>query len=267
MKLTLLGTGHGIPSAERRCSSAMLEVNGTIYIIDAGTSVFRELLKRDKDIQQVKAVFTTHSHGDHTAGLFEMVSLIDCFYKTFYKDVFMDLYLSDERMVKLMEDYIQITALKEPDLSRTRMNIVKDGLVYRDENISVTYISNKHLLRKTCEYPSYSILIEAEGKKILFSGDLSGNIKYDDFPKVALEENIDVMLLEMAHFEYEHVEPYLKRCKVKQLWVNHIYPLTKIETLQARQAEYPFPIYIASDGDEIELLGRNPKGGSVNKER
>lgn len=253
MKLTLLGTGHGIPSADRRCSSAMLEVNDTIYIIDAGTSVFRELLKRDKDIQQVKAVFTTHSHGDHTGGLFEMVSLVDCFYKTFYKDAFMDLYLTDERMIKLVEDYIQITALKAPDLSRTRMNIVKEGLVYRDENISVTYIPNKHLLRQTCEYPSYSILIEAEGKKILFSGDLSGNIKYDDFPKVALEETIDVMFLEMAHFGYEHVEPYLKSCKVKQLWMNHIYPLEKIETVREKSSEYSYPIYIAEDGDEIEL--------------
>ena len=36
MKITFLGTSHGVPAADRYCSCTMLEVNGAHYFIDAG---------------------------------------------------------------------------------------------------------------------------------------------------------------------------------------------------------------------------------------
>ena len=55
---------------------------------------------------------------------------------------------------------------------------------------------------------------EAEGKKVLFTGDLSDQLSYQDFPCIALEESTDVIISEFAHFRYIQMEPYLEKCKI-----------------------------------------------------
>lgn len=249
MKIIFWGSSHGVPTAERNCSCAMLEVNDSIYFIDAGAPIVEEILKRDKDINKVRAVFTTHCHGDHTSGLFNVASLVDWYFKS----ASIAFYLTDEEIKKLVEDYMRVTAYKQPTFDNVRLLIAKEGLVYQDENIRVYYVLTKHPIHKVGDSPSYAILVEVEEKKILFSGDLSGNIAEDDFPQIALKEPIDAMVLEFAHFNYEDVQSYLKKCMAKQLWFNHIYPLSKIDVINAVRAEYPYPIYIAEDGDVIEL--------------
>lgn len=44
MKLMFIGTSHGVPEADRRCSSCILEVSGSYYLIDMGTQVIAERL-------------------------------------------------------------------------------------------------------------------------------------------------------------------------------------------------------------------------------
>lgn len=39
MKITFLGTGHGVPSPDRHCSATLVEVGGKRYLIDAGAPV------------------------------------------------------------------------------------------------------------------------------------------------------------------------------------------------------------------------------------
>ena len=59
MKVTFLGSSHGVPSAERYCSCIMIEAGESIYFLDAGAPIMEELLKLNKDINNVKAVFIT----------------------------------------------------------------------------------------------------------------------------------------------------------------------------------------------------------------
>ena len=249
MKITFIGSSHGVPSDERYCSCIMLEINDAIYFIDAGAPLIDELLRRGKDINKVRAVFTTHSHGDHTSGLFNMASLIDWY----YKNASVEFYLTDAEIQSLLQEYMRVTAYKSPTYDRTKMVIVEEGKVYQDENIRVNYIRTKHPIHENSELPAYAILIEAEGKRVLFSGDLSAFLLENDFPQIALEEEIDVMVLEFSHFKYENVENYLRRCKVKQMWFNHVYPFTKFDMIKEVREEYTYPMYIAADGDEIEL--------------
>ena len=63
MKITFLGTSHGVVEKNRHRSSAMIEVGNAIYLIDAGAPVVDELINHDKKIQDVKAIFTTHRDG------------------------------------------------------------------------------------------------------------------------------------------------------------------------------------------------------------
>ena len=52
-------------------------------------------------------------------------------------------------------------------------NPVQDGLLYADENVRVSALHNTHLKEDGSNgWHAYSFLIEAQGKKIVFSGDV-----------------------------------------------------------------------------------------------
>lgn len=248
MKITFLGTGGGIPRKGKKMTCMMLEVNNAIYFIDAGAPVIEELAEKDVDINKVRAVFTTHCHGDHTSGLFNMTSIID----EYYKNATVEYYLTDERLKSMLEEYMVLVTYNRPTFERTKLLIAKEGQVYRDENISVHYIPTKHEISRGSISPSYAILVEAEGKKVLFSGDLSGHLKEKDFPQIALTECLDAMILEFAHFTYDDVKPYLEKCMTKQLWINH-YSYSKISNIYESRALHKYPICFAEDGDILEV--------------
>ena len=81
MKITFVGTSHGVPSAERNCTCIMLESNGSIYFIDAGAPIVEHMLKSGKEISKLRAVFTSHEHGDHTVGIIHIADLMTWYYK------------------------------------------------------------------------------------------------------------------------------------------------------------------------------------------
>jgi ribonuclease BN (tRNA processing enzyme) len=134
---------------------------------------------------------------------------------------------------------------------RIDMRVAKEGLIYEDENVKVTYFRTKHIEPR----PSYSILIEAEGKKVLFTGDMSQWLAKEDFPKYALENETDLVVCEMAHFTPEQIKPYVDRLKTKHLCFNHVYPFDKFDAINDmdKSGSYDFPITIAHDDDEIIL--------------
>ena len=65
-------------------------------------------------------------------------------------------------------------------------------------------------------------MFEAEGKKVLFSGDLSNNLKKDDYPTVLYNEHFDAVILELAHFEMSEVLPHLNKSDIGTIFFNHV---------------------------------------------
>lgn len=80
MRATLLGTGDAtsvpaplcdcefcVESDRRRHPSVLVESGGTRLLLDAGPDVQEQL--HETDTRDADAVFLTHAHGDHSAGL------------------------------------------------------------------------------------------------------------------------------------------------------------------------------------------------------
>ena len=83
MKFTFLGTGtsQGVPLIGCRCkvcnstderdkrlrTSAMVEVDGVCFVIDAGPDFRQQMLR--EGVSNVDAILLTHGHTDHIAGL------------------------------------------------------------------------------------------------------------------------------------------------------------------------------------------------------
>lgn len=249
MKITFLGCSHGIPEIDRFCSCTMIEVGESIYFIDAGAPMVDLIKRLGRKVENTRAVFTTHAHGDHIGGVSTFVDLLNWA----YKEASVDLYMTEEKPVTAIIDYVEAIQASPFDRERIRFNVIEDGFVYMDENIKVTAFPTGHLRYKNSTRPSFGYIVESEGKRAVFSGDLSIHLRHDDFPKAALEDGADLLICEMAHFTANEVSPYLEKCKAKQVWFNHIGYMSPIEEIVALNGKYSFPVKIAHDKDEIIL--------------
>ena len=222
MKLTFLGTSHGVPMVDRHCTSTLLEVGAAAYLFDAGAPVADLLIRCGVPFEKLQAVFTTHIHGDHTFGLPTLCSLASWF----YKDSSFDVYLTEKEGMEALRSY-------------------------NDGNLSVTAIPTRHMEGIGC--PSYAYLIQAEGKRLLFTGDLHF-ADAADFPAEAGQPT-DLILCEMAHFGSEVIFPKLAACPTKQVLFHHVYHGYEESMAAIRDANgrYPFPVRAVEDGEVVQL--------------
>lgn len=240
MKLTFIGTSHGVPEPERRCSCAMLEVSGRYYFVDMGTQAIEDLLHRGIAIDAVRGIFITHPHGDHVDGLVSFVDLANWYFKTATPEIF----LPDAAIVTGMKAWISgigSGAIREG----IHLNVYEAGVIYDDGFVKVTAIATEH-----CKN-AHSFLIEAEGKKLLFTGDLRHPTV--DFPKVAFEEELDLIVVESAHFTPAATEEVLANAKVKRVLHNHVSPHWNEELAHMAKNPHPYLYGKAFDGMEVEL--------------
>jgi len=245
MKLTFLGTSHGVPMTDRFCSSALIEVGEAAYLIDGGAPVADLLIRRGIPFSKIRAVFTTHIHSDHTIGLLSFMSLSNWY----YKDASYDLYMTEQAGIDAFRNVI-LTTDKVFNEDRIRMKLVTEGEFYKDEHITVRAFPTLHMNGK---FPTWSFVIDsADGKRVVFTGDMHVRDAVD-FPQIAKDEPSDAIVCEMAHFGHETVLPILEKCPTKKMLINHIFWKYEENLAAIAAAGNTMPIHAVADGEEIEL--------------
>ncbi len=207
MKLTFIGSSHSVPEPHRKCSCIMLETGGNVYFIDMGTSAIDALRTRNISVDAVKGVFITHMHGDHTNGLIQFVDLITWYFRT--PDPVICLPIPEAGQV--IRDWLAVTlnvAKKEIHYRETQ-----PGTVFDDGVLRVTAVATMHC------HKSFSYIVEAEGKTVLFTGDLKHPSV--DFPAPAMELPLDLIVCEAAHFEATSYLPVFEQCNIRNVCVTH----------------------------------------------
>ena len=97
-------------------------------------------------------------------------------------------------------------------------------------------------------------LLEAEGKRVLFSGDLSTKGPQVDFPVSVLNQPLDLAVCEAAHFEATEYLPFFEgNGNLKQLCINHYSPRYLASALVLKNKLADLPVLLAQDGMEITL--------------
>jgi ribonuclease Z len=74
MKLTILGCHSATPRENKHTTSQLLDVNGSMFLIDCGEGTQMQLRKSKAKFSQIKNVFISHLHGDHFYGLIGLIS-------------------------------------------------------------------------------------------------------------------------------------------------------------------------------------------------
>ncbi len=237
MKITVVGSSHGVPEANRQCACMMIEVGENVYFVDMGSSGMGALRKRGIPVENVRGIFITHMHGDHINGLVEFVDLITWYFRK-AKPV---ICLPKPEAAKIIEQWTGlIPSKRETDIEYRK---TEPGCVYDDGTLKVTAFATKH-----CPL-SHSYLVEAEGKRVLFTGDL--NRPGVDFPQV--EGKIDLLICESAHFPATEYLPVLENMDVAKVCVTHFSDTFLESVLQfiRAMAEKGVPARYASDDLEI----------------
>ncbi|MDD3154347.1 MAG: MBL fold metallo-hydrolase [Victivallaceae bacterium] len=245
MHITLLGTSHGDGTASRFQSSTLLESGGRYYLIDAGEPVDTLLVRQNVIAAQISAVFITHMHLDHTGGL---PNLIEHMFK--YRSRFPEIVpvccLPDADAIDALEAWNRANGIgKVP-----RLVPYDSDWHYEDGTLQVQAVRSGHLKN----HKSYSLIVQAEGRKLVFSGDLASTF---DFP-LNESQDADCVFCELVHFPFELALPTLKKLRTSRLVFVHMSdPCQTAEgashVLATCRKELPYPVEFAADGDRIAL--------------
>ena len=240
MKITIVGSGHGVPEAHKQCTSILFDIGGRLYFVDAGCDINMALANRRLESDNVKGIFITHPHTDHIDGLYPFLGLLSWFYKKSNPEV----YVPNEKCANLVHVYLDTFEAKlRPE---QKLGIVGEGIIYDDGVLKVTAFPTQHCPN------AHSFLLEAEGKRILCSGDIK---RPDiDFPPV---DDLDVAIVEGAHFNVTLYTDVIKNKNIRSVYLNHYGNYigqingANFQTLKADIA--PIPAYLTTDGFEITL--------------
>lgn len=255
MRIITIGTSHGDPTLTRNQTCNLLETKGRYYLIDAGEGVNNYLVRNGLRPSMLRGIFITHMHIDHTSAL---PGLILQAMKYRWKDEGIDLevQLPEASAITPLASWIKCNA-RSNNFNGVHFDCYRDNGVYDDGFIKVTSYPTNHLLPLEDGLTrSHSFLIEAEGKKVLFTGDVSCDDKYRDFPAKAAE-GCDLVFSEIVHYKPEYAVEVLSNVKFKELVFVHVG--NKWQTPEGEAAllkifeKMPFKVTMSRDGMVFDL--------------
>ena len=178
-KLVLLGTGSPFADPNKSGPSLAIIVNNTSYIVDCGPGVVRRAAQAKElgfpslEAAQLKMLFITHLHSDHTIGLADIIltpAVLD-------RNAPISIYgpvgskkMTDDLMSAYKEDIaIRINGLEKGDAIAYQVytNEIKEGEIYKDSNLKVTAFKVQH---GQWDH-AFGFVFQTKDKKIVISGD------------------------------------------------------------------------------------------------
>ncbi|PSB19690.1 ribonuclease Z [Phormidesmis priestleyi ULC007] len=139
MQITFLGTSSGVPTRSRNVSGIALRLpqRAEVWLFDCGEGTQHQILRSDLRVSQIRRIFVTHMHGDHTFGLMGLLASCGLAGNPERIDIYgppdLDEYL------KACRRYSQ-THFSYP----VKVHTVKPGVVFEDEEFSVSCAPLKH---------------------------------------------------------------------------------------------------------------------------
>ena len=261
MDLTVLGSCSGTePRPHRHHTSFTIQHGGQVYWFDAGETCSYTAHLLGVDLLRTRAVFISHTHMDHVGGLpnllwtLRKLNGMDPGHRFAGQRV--QVFIPD---LSVWEGMLQMLAGTEGDFRidfHLEAERYYDGLVFQEADFRVDALHNLHLGEPDDgrAWRSYSFLIRAAGKRVIFSGDVKS---IRDLEPLLLEP-CDLLLMETGHHKVEDICTYLveSRAPVRRLGFLHhgrailADPQGELETARRILGQ---EVFIADDGTALTL--------------
>ncbi len=258
MKITIFGSGSGIPEKGKVQTCVGVESNDKMILLDIGEGAVSSIVANEVDIEKIEKVFISHTHADHFIGLPRFIQYLK--WKKRKKPF--EIYLPPKHIEAVEKFFPFLYIFRERFDFEYRFLPLPNGEFYALENLKIRLLPTKHLKKYQkyadvygVETVSYGYLIDEtsdgglEPKRFLFSSDI-----YSVDEIVSYLDGVDLLLIECSHIEIEDMIENISDFYIPRVILTHVSPEKDLAMMiDYARMKFDLNIELAYDGMKIEL--------------
>jgi ribonuclease BN (tRNA processing enzyme) len=216
MEAIILGSGPGLPTADRNLSSLLVHNNGSTVLADCGDGCTKRLLEHKLGADVLDAVLITHYHPDHVSGLFMLLQWMYLAGRT--KPLF--LFLPERPSVimdilQIMYTFTEKFGFKLQVLDMEQTELYFDWISTTGTDHLYGYASSIRDHSLTNQMKSWSIKFSCGNGDLVYSSDLGTTDCISGFIK-----GVHTLIVDAGHPAAEQILK-LKYLEIKRIILTH----------------------------------------------
>ena len=222
MKITFVGTSSGKTSLNRFHSSLLLSSENYNLLLDTGDGISRALLVNGINFNSINGIAFTHLHPDHFCGLPALIvqmkmmnrkESLDIYMHQSLQNVVENLLLQTYLLPEKMKFEIHYRAFKDDE----RVNISRHFSLIARKNSHFVELEKYKTNHPSISLYSASMLFELEGKKIIYTSDISSVEDLFLFKEVTA----DIFISEATHLQTSILIETLSKIEAGKIYLTH----------------------------------------------
>jgi len=258
MRITIFGSGSGIPEKGRVQTCVGVESNGKMILLDIGEGAVSSMVANGAEFEKIEKVFISHTHADHFIGLPRFLQYLKWRKRTRPIEIYLP-----SKHIEAVEKFLPFLYIfRERFDFEYKFLPLPDKEFYMFENLRIKLFPTKHLKKYQkyadaygVETTSYGYLIEeisndgVELKKFIFTSDIYSVDEVKDYL-----EGVDLLLIECSHVEIEDIIDLISDFFVPRVILTHVSPERELaQMVDYARLKFDINIEFAYDGMKIEL--------------